>query len=100
MIYFHGALALLLTVFFIFQVANFNESEQLIAACRVEPSTGIIIDRSSGIAGGGWASFVQIRGSVPLYWEQNATLAINPTPQLTAELNRAWYPFALHQVRA
>lgn len=80
-------------------MANFNESEQLVSACRVDPLTGLIINRGYNVAGGGWASFVQIRGSVPVFWEQNATIAINPTPQLTRELDFAWKPFALHQVR-
>lgn len=80
-------------------VANFNESEQLVAACRVNPDTGQVIHRGVRIANGGWASFVQIRGSVPLFWEQTSSLSINPTPQLTRQVDFALKAFTMHQTQ-
>lgn len=57
-----------------------------------------LYDQGTNIAGGGWASFVQIRGSVPLFWEQTSSLTINPVPQLTRQVAFAVKAFTMHQV--
>lgn len=79
-------------------VANFNESEFIVSPIRTDPRSGSVVNRGSGLAGGGTASFVQIRGSVPLFWNQTVTaLPINPPPQLVRELDLTWSAFTQHQ---
>jgi phosphatidylinositol 4-phosphatase len=56
-------------------VANFNETEQIVC---VEPpnATGVSDD------GGDKLSFVQIRGSVPLFWAEINTVRYKPDLQI------------------
>ena len=57
------------------EVANWVETEQLVQ----------IRDASSS-AGGGWLSFVQVRGSVPVFWDQPSALSAVTITRLLSRL--------------
>eukprot|EP01054_Gregarina_sp_Poly1_P000783 Gregarina_sp_Poly_1__782@NODE_1188_length_4823_cov_65_120690_g817_i0_p1_GENE_NODE_1188_length_4823_cov_65_120690_g817_i0NODE_1188_length_4823_cov_65_120690_g817_i0_p1_ORF_typecomplete_len542_score73_76Syja_N/PF02383_18/1_1e45_NODE_1188_length_4823_cov_65_120690_g817_i024134038 len=65
-------------------VANFCESEFL-ANVTLENGNQSFPSSSLKQSAGGWMAFLQIRGSVPLYWEQNS-FGINPMPKVTGTI--------------
>lgn len=60
-------------------VANFNETEQILL---IEPLSAPGGPRSSGDNFASKLSFVQIRGSVPLFWAEVSTLRYKPDVQI------------------
>ncbi|XP_053991917.1 uncharacterized protein LOC128883508 [Hylaeus volcanicus] len=79
------------------EVANFNESEQLIAVCNVDSKSRKVQCRGVGVPNSGWSSYVQIRGSVPLFWEQSSGLSLNVNINLTRQIDFATQAFVEHQ---
>lgn len=82
-------------------VANFCESETILHVGRMRPESLAPLHRESLQearelpAGSGWAASVQIRGSVPLYWEQNGMI-INPPPIIYKTYRDAPESFKIH----
>jgi phosphatidylinositol 4-phosphatase len=59
-------------------VSNFNETEQMLLV--------------PGTSGQTWMSYVQTRGSVPLYWAEVMDLKYKPKLRLFGQLDRAVFP--------
>ncbi|KAH0483056.1 MAG: uncharacterized protein KVP18_003339 [Porospora cf. gigantea A] len=82
-------------------VANFCETETILHVGRMRPETLVPLHRESMQQGAslppgcGWAASVQIRGSVPLHWEQNGMI-INPPPVLTKTYKDSPQSFKIH----
>jgi len=72
-------------------VANFNESEQILLVESLGTSRGDDFAHK--------LSFVQIRGSVPLYWAEINTLRYKPDLQIIEKENAvcvgAWYVWCI-----
>lgn len=75
-------------------VANYNETEQILL---VEGSVGLGSSPNSESRYSTKCSFVQIRGSVPLFWSEINTLKYKPDlqimelPQTVSQPSNYWY---------
>lgn len=65
-------------------VANYNETEQLVLTdpAVVDPRTGFQMRGNGRVEGKERNSFVQIRGSIPLFWAEVNNLRYKPDMQV------------------
>ncbi|KAG7558217.1 hypothetical protein FFLO_02870 [Filobasidium floriforme] len=67
-------------------VANYNETEQMVLTdpINVDPRTGFAMGGNGRVEGKERNSFVQIRGSIPLFWAEVNNLRYKPDMQIEA----------------
>jgi hypothetical protein len=65
-------------------VANYNETEQMVLTdpINVDPRTGFAMGGNGRVEGKERNSFVQIRGSIPLFWAEVNNLRYKPDMQV------------------
>lgn len=67
-------------------VANDVETEQIVSEM---PTTSFHAPGPELFANPNYTSFVQHRGSIPLYWTQDNT-GVSPKPDIESEINVVW----------